>query len=310
MEMPKQLNVSVSPHITDSSSTQKLMLNVIIALLPTAVASVLIFGWRALLVTGITTASAVVFEALYCKIMKKPLTIGDLSAVVTGIILAFNLPVSIPLWMAVIGAFAAIVITKQLFGGLGYNFANPALVGRMVLFVGFTSRMTSFTLPQTGVDALTTATPLATEASSGASMFWSLFLGQHGGALGETCAFTLLLGGIYLIVTKTIRPTVPLVYIGTVVVLSLLTGHDLLIQLMGGGLFLGAFFMATDYVTCPFTRKGQWIYGLGLGLITCLIRFYGNMTEGVSFALLFMNLLVPYLNNLTRQKPLGGEKRA
>ncbi len=303
----KKLIVSASPHITSHETTRGIMLNVCAALLPALIASSLIFGARALLVTGVTVASCVGFEALYCILLKKPVPVGDFSAVVTGMILAFNLPVSIPLWIAIIGAFVAIVVAKQLFGGLGHNFANPALLGRIVLFISFAGRMTAYTYPETDVDVLATATPLAAGAP-GKDIIVKLLLGTHGGMLGETCAAALLLGGLYLIATKTISAAIPLSYIGTVAVLSLILGQDVLLQLLSGGLMLGAFFMATDYVTSPFTFKGRIVYGICLGVLTCLIRFFGNMAEGVSFALLLMNLLVPYLNELTRQKPLGGVK--
>ncbi len=305
----KKLIVSASPHIVDNSSTRGLMLNVVIALVPTLLASGIIFGARALLVTGVTVAACVGFEALYCILMKKPVAVGDLSAVVTGIILAFNLPATIPLWIAIIGAFIAIVVVKQLFGGLGMNFANPALVGRIALFVGFAGRMTAYAFPSTNIDALASATPLvAGNSMSGTSMLTQLLLGTHGGVLGETCAITLILGGVYMIATKTISAMIPLSYIGTVAVMSLVLGQDVVLQIFSGGLLLGAFFMATDYVTSPFTLKGKLVYGIGLGVLTCLIRFYGTMAEGVSFSLLIMNLLVPYINELTRQKPLGGAK--
>ena len=289
----KKLIVTASPHITNHTSTRGLMLNVCIALLPALVASTLIFGARALLVTGVTVAACVGFEALYCVVMKKPVPVGDFSAVVTGMILAFNLPATIPLWIAIIGAFVAIVVAKQLFGGLGFNFANPALLGRIVLFIGFAGRMTPL---------------VAGNSMAGKDMLLQLLLGAHGGVLGETCAVALILGGIYLIATKTISAAIPLSYIGTVAVLSLVLGQDVVLQLFSGGLLLGAFFMATDYVTSPFTFTGRIVYGVCLGVITCIIRFYGNMAEGVSFALLLMNLLVPYINDLTRQKPLGGAK--
>ncbi len=306
---PKKLVVTASPHIVDQSSTRGLMGHVIIALLPALVASVFIFGARALLVTGVTVAACVGFEALYCVLMKKPVPVGDLSAVVTGLILAFNLPATIPLWIAVVGAFIAIVVVKQLFGGIGCNFANPALVGRIALFVGFAGRMTSYAFPETNIDALATATPLvAGKSISGMDMLLNLALGIHGGVLGETCSVMLLLGGIYLIATRTISAAIPVSYLGTVAVLSFVFGQDVILQLLGGGLLLGAFFMATDYVTSPFTLKGKIVYGIGLGIITCAIRFWGNMAEGVSFSLLIMNLLVPYINDLTRQKPLGGVK--
>lgn len=306
---PKKLVVTASPHIVDQSSTRGLMGHVIIALMPALVASAFIFGFRALLVTGVTVAACVGFEALYCVLMKKPVSVGDLSAVVTGLILAFNLPATIPLWIAVVGAFIAIVVVKQLFGGIGCNFANPALVGRIALFVGFAGRMTAYAFPETDIDVLATATPLvAGKSLSSMDMLFNLAFGIHGGVLGETCSVMLLLGGIYLIVTRTISAAIPVAYLGTVAVLSLVFGQDVVLQLLGGGLLLGAFFMATDYVTSPFTLKGKIVYGIGLGVITCAIRFWGNMAEGVSFSLLIMNLLVPYINDLTRQKPLGGVK--
>ncbi len=304
----KKFIVSSSPHIKQHLSTRGIMLNVVFALLPTLVASGLIFGARAWLLTGITVASCVGFEALYNILRKEAQTVGDFSAVVTGIILAFNFPSTLPIYMAIIGAFVAIVVSKMLFGGIGYNFANPALVGRTVLFVSFASYMANYGYPAVAkLDALASATPLvAGKTLHSSEMLLPLLTGTHGGMLGETCAITLILGGIYLIATKTINAAIPLSFIGTVAVLSLLLGQDVMLQLLSGGLLLGAFFMATDYVTSPYTFWGKIIFGIGLGAITCLIRFYGNYTEGVSFALLIMNILVPYINNLTRQKPLGG----
>ena len=267
--------VSASPHIHEGSSTQGLMIHVLIALMPVVVASGMIFGARAWLVVAVCAVSCVVFEALFCLLAKRPSAVTDCSALVTGVILACNLPANIPLWTAVVGCFAAIVVAKQLFGGLGTNFANPPLA--------------------------------AAEIPAGSTL--GLLLGQYGGMLGETCSLALILGGVYLILTGTISALIPFSYLGTVAVLSAVTGHDVVVQLLSGGLMLGAFFMATDYVTSPFTRLGKLVFGIGLGCITCLIRFCSNMTEGVSFALLLMNLLVPYINELTRQKPLGGGKR-
>jgi electron transport complex protein RnfD len=306
------LMVSTSPHIRDSATAPKIMGTVVIALLPALVAAVVIFGLRALLVVAVTVGSAVLMEYLWCQLRHLPNTVHDGSAVVTGLLLAFNLPSTIPLWMAVVGAFVAIILTKELFGGIGRNFANPAIVGRIVLAVSFTGRMTAYAYPATlsGVDALSSATPLA---ARGASLpYLDLLLGTHGGVLGETCALALLIGGVFLIVVGTIRPTIPAVYLATVAVFSLLAGRDPVVQLLSGGLMLGAFFMATDYTTSPYTTKGQVIYGIGLGVITCVIRFWGNLNEGVSYAILLMNLLTPYLNQLTRPRPLGtgGAKKA
>lgn len=318
--MENRLVVTASPHIVDNSSTRKLMGNVVLALLPCVIASALIFGARALLVIGVTTAACVGFEYLYTRLMKKPNPVGDLSAVITGIILALNLPVSIPLWIAIVGAFISIVIAKQLFGGIGFNFVNPALVGRIVLFTGFAPRMTTWTYPAksqevlTSIDAVASATPLQAVDANGTSLLsqyplMDLFLGVHGGVLGETCALAILIGFVWLLVTRTISAAIPVTYLATVAVISALVGKPVLAQLLSGGLLFGAVFMATDYVTSPFTLKGKIVFGLGLGIITCGIRFWGNMAEGVSYAILFMNLLVPYINDLTRQKPLGAKKK-
>ncbi len=301
--MANKLIVTAAPHITGEDTTQKIMQRVCIALVPTLIASILIFGINALILTAVTVIACVVFEYGYCKLMKREVPVGDFSAVVTGMLLAFNLPATLPWWMAIVGAFIAIVIVKQLFGGLGYNFANPAIVARIALAVGFASRMASYPFPESGVDALSSATPLA--AKAGSEAYRALLLGTHGGVLGETCALTILAGGIYLIATKVISPTIPVTYLGTVAVLSLCAGQDPIYQLLSGGLLLGAFFMATDYVTSPTTRKGKLVFGIGLGVITCAIRFLGTMNEGVSFAILLMNLVVPYIEVLTRQDKLG-----
>ena len=303
--MANKLNVSAAPHITSADSTQKIMQRVCIALVPTLIASVFIFGINSLILTAITVAACVFFEWGYCKMVGREVPIADFSAVVTGLLLAFNLPASLPWWMAIVGAFIAIVIVKQLFGGMGYNFANPAIVARIALAVGFASRMASYPKPENGIDALASATPLAVFDQLGSSEYVTLLLGNHGGVLGETCAITILIGGIYLIATKVISPVIPVTYLATVAVLSLVAGRDPIVQLLSGGLMLGAFFMATDYVTSPTTNKGKIIFGLGLGIITCAIRFLGTMNEGVSFAILLMNLLVPYIEVNTRQDKLG-----
>ena len=302
--MANKLIVTAAPHITSADTTQKIMGRVCLALVPTLAASVVIFGFNALLLTAITVAACVAFEYGYCKLMGREVPVGDFSAVVTGLLLAFNLPATLPWWMAIVGAFIAIVIVKQLFGGLGYNFANPAIVARIALAVGFAGRMASYPKPENGIDALASATPLAVDGL-GAGEYLTLLLGNHGGVLGETCAITILLGGIYLIVTKVISPMIPVSYLGTVAVLSLIAGEDPIVQLLSGGLMLGAFFMATDYVTSPTTDKGKLVFGIGLGVITCAIRFLGTMNEGVSFAILLMNLMVPYIDVLTRQDKLG-----
>ena len=283
--MDNKLIVTAAPHITGADSTQKIMGRVCLALVPTLIASVLIFGAGALIVTAVTVAACVFFEW------------------------AFNMPASLPWWMAIVGAFIAIVIIKQLFGGLGYNFANPAIVARIALAVGFGAKMSAFPLPANGVDALASATPLAAAGELGADSYVTLLLGTHGGVLGETCAITILIGGIYLIATKVISPMIPVTYLATVAVLSLCFGMDPVVQLLSGGLMLGAFFMATDYVTSPTTDKGKLIAGLFLGVVTMLIRKFGNMNEGVSFAILLMNLITPYIEVNTRQDRLGIAKK-
>ena len=302
--MANKLIVSAAPHITSADSTQKIMQRVCLALCPTLIAAVIIFGINALILTAVTVAACVFFEWGYWKLMHREIPVGDFSAVVTGMLLAFNLPAGLPWWMAVVGAFIAIVVVKQLFGGLGYNFANPAIVGRIALALGFASAMSTYPHPD-GLDALASATPLAVADQLGAESYVTLLLGNHGGVLGETCAITILAGGLYLIWTKVISPTIPVTYLATVAVLSLVAGEDPVVQLLSGGLMLGAFFMATDYVTSPTTTKGKLIFGLGLGIITCAIRFLGTMAEGVSFSILLMNLTVPYIEVLTRQDRLG-----
>ena len=308
--METKLIVSASPHVRSDETTQGLMANVIVALCPCVVASAIIFGMRALLVTAVSVIACVVFEWLYCKLLKKPNPISDLSAVVTGIILALNMPVGMPLWIAVVGAFVAIVITKQLFGGLGYNFANPALVGRIVLFLGFTSRMTAYVYPDMAVDALASATPLAVADKTTLPLL-DVFLGFRGGMMGEVCVLAILLGFAYLVATRTIQATIPVTIVATVFVLTALntgSAYTALIECMSGGLLFGAVFMATDYVTSPFTTKGKLFYGVFIGLITFLIRHFGSMNEGMSYAILLGNLMTPWFNAWGHQTPLGYKK--
>ena len=307
--MDNKLIVTAAPHITGADSTQKIMGRVCLALVPTLIASIFIFGVNSLILTAVTVAACVFFEWGYCKLMGRDVTVEDLSAVVTGMLLAFNMPATLPWWMAVVGAFIAIVIIKQLFGGLGYNFANPAIVGRIALAVGFGAKMSAFPLPENGVDALASATPLAVSGNLGAGEYVTLLLGNHGGVLGETCAITILIGGCYLIATKVISPMIPVTYLATVAVLSLCFGMDPIVQLLSGGLMLGSFFMATDYVTSPTTDKGKLVAGIFLGVVTMLIRRFGNMNEGVSFAILLMNLVTPYIEVNTRQDKLGIAKK-
>ena len=314
---PDYMNVSFAPHINDRVTTRGIMLDVIIALCPALIASVLIFGPRAGFITGVCVSACVFFEWAFGKATKRKNTVGDLSAIITGMLLAFNLPVTIPVWQAITGCLVAIIIVKQLFGGLGKNFANPAITARVVMFLAFPITMTTWVVPElaafkwAGIDSLTGATPLALLAHEdyfAMPIAMDLFLGIHGGCLGETSELALLLGGIYLLIRKVITWHAPVTFIATVFILTGVTGSFPLFQILSGGLFLGAFFMATDYVTTPLTKTGRVIFGIGAGLITFLIRLYGSYPEGVSFSILLMNMIVPYINKLTLPKALGGLK--
>lgn len=306
--------VTASPHFKSTETSQGMMRDVIIALIPTLAASVWLFGPRALVVTAVSVISCVLLEYITEKILKRKTTIKDLSAIVTGLLLAFNLPSTLPLWMIPIGAFIAIVVVKQFFGGIGQNFVNPALMGRIILMVSFPGQMSTWLEPYKWgetADAVTTATPLF-ELQNGATPtpdILEMFIGQRAGCLGETCAVALLLGGIYLLIRKVISPAIPLSFIGTVAVFMLIAGKGdlnyLLYNLLGGGLIIGAVFMATDYATCPLTFKGKIVYGIGCGLVASVIRQFGSYNEGVSFAIILMNLLVPHIDNLTKLKPFG-----
>ncbi len=304
------LIVSVSPHLTHKDSTRTIMRDVLIALLPAVVASIVIFGWRALLLTIVCVGTAVFWEWAFQKICKRKTTIGDLSAAVTGLILAMNLPVGLPLWQAAFGTLVAIVVVKQLFGGIGYNFANPAITARVVMLIAFAGTMTTWAAPNFvfGADAVSAATPLAVLKDGGSYSLLNLFIGTVGGSMGETSALALLIGFVYLLCRRVITWHTPVAFIGTVFVLALVKGGFVfgLAEILAGGVFLGAIFMATDYVTTPQTPWGRVIFGIGCGLITCLIRFFGNYPEGVSFSILLMNILTPYISNWTAKKPLGG----
>ena len=307
---------TVSPHFRGRRTTQSIMLDVLIALVPAVIASVIFFGLRSLLVLVDCVAVSVAAEWGFEKLCKKENTLSDLSAVVTGVILALNLPVTIPLWQAALGSVIAIVVVKQLFGGIGQNFANPAATARIILMIAFSGTMTHWLSPQAFcmmpdyVDAVSCATPLTMIAkgeTASLPSYLDMFLGNMGGSMGETSALALLLGGIYLLARRVITWHTPVAFIGTVAVMSFVCGQDVLAQLLSGGLMIGAIFMATDYSSSPSTKWGKIIYGVGCGLITILIRFWGNFPEGVSFALLIMCILTPYIEKLTRAKPLIGE---
>ena len=309
----EKLIVSSSPHIRSGASTQRIMLDVIIALCPALIASFVFFGPRALILVAVTVLSCVLSEYISRKVMKRDNTVPDLSCIVTGLLLAFNLPVSLNPLMAVFGGVVAIVVVKQMFGGIGQNFVNPALTARIILMNSFPADMSSWTPALgwlNGTDATTTATPLAVLKQGGEFNFsyMDLFLGSTGGCLGETCALALILGGLYLIVRRVISPVIPVTYLATVTVISLIAGRDPLVDLLTGGLMIGAFFMATDYTTSPISRNGRIIYAVGCGLFTMLIRMFASLPEGVSYSIVLMNILVPLIERVSLPKPFGSRK--
>ena len=297
--MSSLTKVMISPHIHSGKSTQGIMSDVLISLLPATIAGTIIFGVKALLVIAVCVICSVGFEFLFNLITKKDQTITDLSAAVTGLLLALNLSVDVPLWQCAIGSLFAIIVVKCLFGGIGQNLVNPAITARVFMLVAFGS----MAVPSFPVDSVATATPLAAEQMP---TLIDMFLGTYGGAIGETCTAALLLGGLYLIFRRVITWQVPVTFIATVFAFSFfMEGFDAtkaLSLVMAGGVFIGALFMATDYTTSPPTAWGKVIFGIGAGLLTCLIRYFGTYPEGVSFAILFMNILTPYINRWTRRK--------
>ncbi len=295
-----KLTVSSSPHLVTDMSTSKIMRYVIISLLPALAVSTYVFGFRAVTLTAVCVISCVIMEYLFNLMVKRKQTIGDFSAVVTGMLLAYNLPSNFPYWMAMIGSFVAIVIVKQLFGGIGKNLVNPAITARVVLLVSFPAAMTSWPLPGTsGADAVTGATPLGILAEGGGSMpsNMDLFLGNVGGSMGEVSALALLIGFAFLLWKKIVSPIIPACYIGTVFIFALAAGQDPIFHVLAGGVVLGACFMATDYVTTPVLPLGKVIFGVGCGVVTMAIRLFGNYPEGVSYSILLMNILVPHIDN-------------
>ena len=328
-----KLIASSSPHIRSNEDTRSIMLDVIIALLPALAWSVYCFGWKALLLTAVSVVSCVFFEWAYRKVMKKSCMVGDLSAVVTGILLSFVCPVDLPWWVIIIGAFFSIVVVKQLYGGIGCNFLNPALAGRAALLASYAGAMTFWRQPGFGVktaDVVSTATPLAIMKDGTAEVFETLqnsytvtdmFLGRVGGSLGEVSALMLLVGGVYLLLRKVISWQIPVCYIATVAVISfiampagaaeagLTAVQYMAYQVFGGGLMLGAIFMATDYATSPVTKPGQLIFGLGCGLLTCFIRRFGSYPEGVCYSILIMNCTTWLLDKYIRPTIYGAVKK-
>lgn len=320
----KLLNVSSSPHVRDHSSTKSIMRDVVIALLPAALVGIYNFRLSAVLVILTTCVTCMLSEYIWQKCMKQPVTTGDFSALLTGLLLALNLPATIPLWTCVVGGVFAIIVAKQMFGGLGQNFMNPALAGRCFMMLSFSSAMTSFTVKKgaaymygVAVDATSSATPLAQVKEGGLPDLKAMFLGTTTGTIGETSVAALLIGAIYLLAKRIIDWKIPVVYILTFSVFDIVyqmaagnAAYPLVYELCGGGLILGAFFMATDYVTSPITAKGKVIYGILLGLLTGLFRFFGESAEGVSFAIIIANVCVPLIERWTVPKPFGKEGKA
>lgn len=322
-----KVKVSSSPHIRSDETVRQIMLDVVIALLPALVVSIFVFGWRALVLTLVSVCACIFFEWLYGVLLRRPNTTGDCSAVVSGMLLAFNVPVTAPLWIVIVGAAFAMVIVKGLFGGIGKNFMNPVLSARAFLFswpiimTSWVKIRTALPLFATPVDVVTSATPLAA-LKAGTLPDFSIFelaLGMHGGSLGETSAFALAAGGLYLLYRRVISLHIPVAYLGTVAALTFLfprgglpAGDFMLAHLLSGGLMLGAIFMATDYTTSPLTRKGQIIFGIGCGVLTVVIRYFGSYPEGVSYSILLMNACVPLIERATEPKSLGivKEKKA
>ncbi|WP_434631833.1 RnfABCDGE type electron transport complex subunit D [Thermoanaerobacterium thermosaccharolyticum] len=311
--MENKLYVTSSPHFRSEDSIERIMLDVVIALMPALIASIIIFGIRALFITVLCIVFSIATEAVIQILTHKDVTINDFSAVVTGILLAFNLPVSIPWWIAAIGSIFAIAIVKQVFGGLGYNFMNPALAARAFLLASWPVPMSRFT-----VDGIASATPLAiikgTEASGKLPSIFNMFIGLKGGTIGEVSILALLIGAAYLLKRKVITLRIPLSYILTVAILTWVLGKnglftgDPLYHIMSGGLILGAFFMATDCTTSPVTPKGQIIFGIGCGVFTSIIRLYGGYPEGVSYSILLMNIATPLIDRYTTPKVFGEVK--
>lgn len=312
--MDNNLIASSSPHLRSNETINRVMLDVIIALLPAALGSVWFFGFSAFKLIVLAVGTAIAVEALCQKLMKRPVTISDLSAVVTGLLLAFNIPASAPWWIPVIGSAFAIIIVKQLFGGLGHNFMNPALAARAMLLASWPVIMTNWVAP--GADAVSTATPLAILSGEAADAtlpaLTDVIFGNIGGSLGETSAILLILGGIYLLYRRVINWRIPFTYIGTVAVLTLVFGvglNDMIYHVFAGGLILGAFYMATDYSSSPVTPLGQIIFGIGCGLITVVIRLKGGYPEGVSYSILLMNLAAPLIDKYTGPRVFGEVKQ-
>ncbi|MGN0777678.1 MAG: RnfABCDGE type electron transport complex subunit D [Aristaeellaceae bacterium] len=311
--MQKNLAVTSSPHLRDNISTRRIMQEVCLALAPAGIAGIILYGSQAAMLIAAAVVTAVVAEWAWEKLNHQPSTVGDWSAVVTGLLLAYNLPANAPVWLAVVGSLIAIILVKQMFGGIGSNFMNPALTARAILFVSWSQLMAAYPQTNFAVDAMSTATPLATLASVGPQgvSLWNLLIGNCGGVLGETCKLAIILGGVYLIARGIIDWKIPVSFIVTVFLCYLVKdGATMaLYQMMAGGLMLGAFFMATDYVTSPVSNSGRIIMGVGCGLLLFVIRAFASYPEGCSFAILFMNVATPLIDKFTVSKPFGEVKK-
>ena len=314
------LVVSSAPHLVTNMDTTKIMLMVLIGLAPSFLVSIYVFGMRVIALTAVCIAASMFFEWAWNKLMHKTQTVGDLSAAVTGTLIAFNVPSGLPYWIAIVGCFVAIIVVKQLYGGMGKNIVNPAITARIVLFISFATEMTTWPLPRMAADATSTATPLGILAEGGAELpsNMQMFLGFIGGSMGEVSAIALLIGGLFLIWKKIISPIIPCCFIGTVFVFALIyyaaTGNGDALQMaifhvLAGGVMLGAFFMATDYVTSPLLPMGKVIFGIGCGLLTMIIILWGQYPEGVSFSILIMNCLTPLIENFCQKRLYGGAKK-
>ena len=302
--------VSSSPHVRSARSTKSIMREVCLALAPAGIAGIVLFGWNALAIMVVSVLSCVVSEYLFQRITHQKILIGDWSAVVTGLLLAYNIPADAPLWIPLIGGFLAIVLVKQLFGGLGGNFMNPALTARAILFVSWSSIMSHYPMTRFMTDATAGSTPLVQIAAGESVSIMDLLIGNCGGVLGETCKIAIILGGIFLIVRGIVDWRIPVSFIGAAFIAYLIQdGFNVaLLEILSGGLLLGAFFMATDYVTCPMSEMGRVIYGIGCGILLFVIRSYASYVEGCSFAILFMNVMTPLIDRFTAGKLFGEVK--
>ena len=311
--MQKSLAVSSSPHLRAKASTQRIMQEVCLALAPAGIAGIILYGANAAALIAVSVITCVLAEYVYQKAAKEKSTIGDWSAVVTGLLLAYNLPANAPLWLAVVGGIIAIVLVKQIFGGIGSNFMNPALTARAILFISWSTLMSTYPQTNYAVDAVSSATPLALLGGGVVEgvKLWDLMIGNCGGVLGETCKLAIIAGGVYMLVRGIIDWRIPVTFIGTVFVCYLLKdGAEMAVyQIFAGGLMLGAFFMATDYATSPVTGIGKIIFGVGCGILLFVIRAYASYPEGCSFAILFMNVVTPMIDKFTTPKIFGEVKK-